>query len=149
MRHFQKHIATIWQVFQAAASIRDLALERRHYAFPASEPLTLYLDGDTASVRIQRWNTPQIDISVQLQPGIAWRIHTEQDEAGIYCVARSRAIAGSLPRASFEIRIPPHTHIVLRLRGGSMELLDIDGTVELPTTQYEQKHLSIPVTNEK
>ena len=43
-----------------------------------------------AEVRVSRWEFPRIEVTAQLQAPWGWRVESEQDDAGVYFVARRR-----------------------------------------------------------
>ncbi len=127
-----QHLDTLWKVLGAASSVREMAQETRRYQFQVTPPLTFYLHTEAASVRVLRWSLPAIDIRAELQAGFGWRVQTDQDEAGVYLVAKRRPVVGSLARAQFSITVPDDTYLVLRLEDGALLLDNLDGTFHIP-----------------
>jgi hypothetical protein len=88
---------------------------------------------------MSRWRrcvSPAAGASAEVQATLgapfAWRVASDQDEAGIYFVAHRRPLVGALAVASFHISVPPETYLILKLDNVRMTLDDVNGTVELP-----------------
>jgi hypothetical protein len=73
-----------------------------------------------------------IEVSVQLQAAFGWRLVTDQDDAGVYMVAKRRAVVGGLSRAVFRVHVPQDTYLVLRVNKGHVLLEDVDGMLTIP-----------------
>lgn len=127
---------TLRKLAAAAGTVRDIAFESRSYEFQVQQPLTLYLDAGPAHVTLQRSTEPRITVDIRLQAGFGWRIIHDQDEAGVYIVARRRAIVGPIARAEFMVSVPDSVDTVLKLENGQLTLNDINGMVELPANDW-------------
>ena len=120
------------QVMQAASSVAEIVRERQTYQFGVVGEASLYLHLQGAEVRLFRWNRPVIEITAQLQLGPGWRIAHDQDDAGVYFVARRRRWSGGLASATFSISIPDTTHVMLRLERCQVWISDLSGSFDLP-----------------
>lgn len=127
---------TLRKLAAAAGTVRDIAFESRTYEFPVPQPLTLYLDAGPAHVTLQRTLEPRIIVDIRLQAGFGWRLIHEQDEAGVYIVARRRAIVGPIARAEFMVSVPDNIDTVLKVENGQVTLNDISGMYELPANAW-------------
>lgn len=134
-----QHIDTVWKLFSAASTVRDLAVETRNFEFFVPTPGTFYLHAEDATVRIARWNQPKISIRAQLQAGFSWRVKTDQDEAGVYVVAKRRAVMGKMGRSNFEIMVPQQTYLILRLEPGGVLLDNVQGTLHISPPDASQQ----------
>jgi hypothetical protein len=56
----------------------------------------------------------------------------EQDEAGVYVVARQKAVVGKLSRADFTLTVPTDCHLVFHLTPGDIVFEQLNGMLELP-----------------
>ena len=74
----------------------------------------------------------EILATVKLGAAFAWTLAQEQDEAGVYLVARRKAIIGHISRADFHITLPPGAHISLKLRHCRLCLDGFPRALELP-----------------
>lgn len=129
----------LWQVVDAASTVRDIAQQTRVYHFnTGDQPITFYLQAESARVQVTRWQQPQVEVSVKLQAAFGWRIVTDQDEAGVYIAAKRRMVVGGLSSAVFEIIVPQQTYLVLKLDQSSVRLNDVNGTLYIPPLQAEQ-----------
>jgi hypothetical protein len=132
------HLNTLWQLVNAASTVSELARHTQTYRFGVmSGPITLYLQAEYAEVQITRWGQPQVVITAQLQAAFGWRIASDQDEAGVYFVARRRPVVGGLSRALFRVSVPYPTYLVLQLSSGRVLLDEVDGTLDLAPPKIE------------
>ncbi len=134
-----QHIDTVWKLFSAASTVRDLAVETRNFEFFVPTPGTLYLHAEDATVRIARWDQPKISMRMQLQAGFSWRVKTDQDEAGVYFVAKRRSVMGKMGRSNFEIMVPQQTYLILRLEPGGVLLDNVQGTLHISPPDAAQQ----------
>jgi hypothetical protein len=128
-----QHLNTLWQLVNAASTVSELARHTQTYRFGVmGGPITLYLRAEFAEVQIARWGQPQVTITAQLQAAFGWRIAADQDEAGVYFVARRRPVVGNLSRALFRVRVPHSTYLVLKLSNGRLVMEEVEGTLNIP-----------------
>jgi hypothetical protein len=127
-----QHWETLRRLLDVAASVRDMAIETKTHEFRVTAPITFYLDTEYAGVRFTRHAEPVIRVVTELQAGFGWRLQSEQDEAGVYFVARRRLLVGNLARALFDVTLPAETYIVLKLKQGSVTLDNIQHTLHIP-----------------
>jgi hypothetical protein len=143
-----QHLNMLWQFVNAASTVSELARQSQTYRFGVMGPITLYLRAENAVVQVSRWQQPMVEISAQLQAAFGWRIVTDQDEAGVYFVAKRRMVVGGLSRAVFRVNVPWDTYLLLNLRNGHVLLEDVDGTLNITPQdhagQVEIGHSSLP-----
>lgn len=130
-----QHLDTFWKVINAASTVRDLAIDSRQYQFIVAPPVTFYLDAEMAAVRVVRWQLPKVEVQMELQAGFGWRVETDQDDVGVYIVAKRRPVVGNLARADFAVFIPEDTHLVLKLAESALLLNNLTGTYEIPPSE--------------
>ncbi len=128
----QQHLNTLNELASAVSTVAEMARQSQTYRFNVSGAITLYIDVESAEVRVLRRREPQIDVTANLQVPFAWRIATDQDEAGVYVVARRRPVVGAVAAAAFQVNVPPETYIVLKLKDCRLSLDALTGMVELP-----------------
>jgi len=122
-----QRLETLWKLVNAASTVRDMAITSRVLEFTVQPPVTFYLHAEYAALTISRWDVPRIRVQCQLQAGFGWNMQTDQDEAGVYVVARRRPVVGSAGSATFQIDLPRDTHIVLRMAHCSVQWDDLNG----------------------
>lgn len=127
-----QHLNTLWQAVNVASSVTELARHTETFHFGVSGNVTFYLQAEGAEVRVTRWTEPKIEVTAQLQAKFGWRLATDQDEAGVYVVARRRALVGTLSSAIFNILVPQSAYLILKLADGRVTLNHVDGTLEVP-----------------
>ncbi|MFN8375791.1 MAG: hypothetical protein U0694_23325 [Anaerolineae bacterium] len=127
-----RHLDTLWQVVNAASTVRDLTVTAQTYRFPVTHPITFFLQSENVSVRVTRWSQPLIEVTIRLQAAFGWRVATDQDDAGVYIVAKRRAVVGSIASGSFDISVPQDTYLTIKLENGSLQLDNLNGTLNIP-----------------
>jgi len=132
-----QHLNTLWQIVGAAQSVTEMARpfvgRQQSYLFnvSASSAITLFLRADNAEVRVARWLKPQVEVVVQLQVPLGWRIATDQDEAGVYVVAKRKRVVGGMSSASFTVNVPQDAYLMLELENGRVLIDDINGALHI------------------
>jgi hypothetical protein len=127
-----QHLSTLWKIANAASEVAEIARSSEVYRFPAEADLTFYLHTAHAEVRVRRWEEARVEVHAQLQAPFGWQIRTDQDEAGIYFVARRKPVVGNLSGAVFTVVVPAATHLLLRLDQCRFVLDDVTATVQVP-----------------
>lgn len=122
----------LWKAIELLGSFRDLAYESTRYQWEVTPPNTFFLDAEYADVKLTRQVTTQISATVRLRASFSWQLTTEQDEAGVYVVARRKAVIGNVGQARFVISVPTGIHVSLRLQHCRLSLEHFDGELELP-----------------
>ena len=125
-------LSKMTQLVAAATTVSEIALKAQTHRFGAPGPLTLYADLEGADVSVERRVLPYLEVGVQLQAPFVWRVVFDQDDAGVYVVARRRALVGDLGGGTFRLIVRPDTWLHLRLGGCKLTLHDVNATVELP-----------------
>ncbi|MCC6614380.1 MAG: hypothetical protein IT320_12940 [Anaerolineae bacterium] len=119
------------QVVNAASSVAEIVREKQIYRYGVRGVTSLYLHVEGAEVRVFRWALPTIEVATQLKLGFGWRVASEQDEFGVYFVARRRKLVGNLAGGTFSVTVPHDTHVTLRLEHCSLWMLDLSTTLDL------------------
>jgi hypothetical protein len=127
-----QHLNTLTELANAVSTVAEIARHTQTYRFAVNGAITLYMDADSAEVRVLRRPDPSVEVTASLQAPFAWRIVTDQDEAGVYVVARRRLLVGAVAAGSFLVSVPPDAYLVLKLKDCRLSLEAISGTIELP-----------------
>jgi hypothetical protein len=115
-----------------ASTVTELARQASTYHFGVFGPVTFYLQTEHADVSITRWTQPKIEVQARLEAAFGWRVAADQDEAGVYVVARRRPLVGAVSRAAFSVFVPLDTYLILKLMACRAALESLDGTLHLP-----------------
>jgi hypothetical protein len=83
-------------------------------------------------VAIQRGAAPKVILRADMRRAFGLELAAEQDDAGVYIVAKQKRVVGKLSRADFSLTVPADCHLVFHLTPGDVVLEDIDGMMELP-----------------
>ncbi|PJF42278.1 MAG: hypothetical protein CUN50_04795 [Candidatus Thermofonsia Clade 1 bacterium] len=113
----------------AAATAKQL-----HQRFKVQPPLTVYVRGSHVSVRVQRAAADSVILDADLHAHFGWEFVTDQDDAGVYIVARRKPLVGALSWATLSLTVPFYAHLALHLTPGSLHLAHLEGKLTLPAT---------------
>jgi hypothetical protein len=127
-----QHLNTLWQIVNAASSIGELARQSQTFHFNVNGPITFYLQSENADVQVFRWPENKVEVNAQLQVAPGWRIATDQDDAGVYVVARRKLVVGAASSAIFSVTVPQDAYLLLKLKGGRVILEHVDGALHVP-----------------
>jgi hypothetical protein len=129
------------QLLNAAADVASLLRRREAYHFQARPDAAFYLDAAGAFVRIFRHEHARIEVTAHLQAPFAWRIATDQDDAGVYMVAHRHGLIGAAAaltpltsEAVFDVIVPRAAPLILRLTRCTLTL---EGTTNAFTVPGE------------
>ena len=101
--------------------------------FNVQPPITVYVRASHCRVGVRRDPAPKVTLQAEMYRAFGLEFATEQDEAGVYIVARRKPVVGKLSRAEFSGTVPPDTRLAFHLTPGDVVLQDIDGMIELPS----------------
>ncbi len=130
-------LGRLWRALNLLGAARDLAIEKRRYEWDTLASKTFYLNAERADIHLQAHDEAHILTTIELRGGFAWQIATDQDEAGVYIIARRKAIIGSIARAKIAVWLPPSLHITLELANCRLCMDELRGKIELPPELYE------------
>ena len=128
-----QRITRLWQIVNAANTLRDMAQKTKTYYFAIQPNMTFYLHIAGAEVELIRWERPMIEMTVRLDGVFGWKIAVDQDEAGVYVAARRRPVIGEIAYGRFEIRCPRETYNIFRLEDCKLTLNDVTREFHLPS----------------
>lgn len=132
-----QHLNTLSQVAHAATTLAELTRKSTTYRFNTSIDTTFYLDASQAEVRVLRHSEPSVEVAAMLQAPFAWRVVTDQDEAGVYVVAVPRPVVGNLAGALFSVVVPYQAHLVLKLHRCRLCFEAVNSTLQIPPVSVE------------
>ncbi len=127
-----QNLQNFWKAVNVVSSVRDLAVESKTYQWDISPPITFFLDVEHADVILKRHADPIILATTELQAGFGWQVATEQDDAGVYIVAKRKPLIGSIGRGKFTVTLPHNTHVSLKLEKCQLTLDDLSTILDLP-----------------
>ncbi|MFQ3645651.1 MAG: hypothetical protein SNJ54_04480 [Anaerolineae bacterium] len=127
-----QQLEQLWKVVALAGQVRDLAQETRRYQFQVEADVTFYAHVEHALVQISYHDAPEITIDALYQAQFGWRAQIEQDEHGVYLVARRRPVVGSVSTARFQVVLPRTVYTVLRLENAAYSVSGLTQDVHLP-----------------
>jgi hypothetical protein len=118
----------------AVEAVPKLSQQSFIQVFNVTLPVTVYVRASHCRVTIRREATRQVTLQADMYRAFGVELVAEQDDAGVYIVARRKPVVGRVSRADFTITVPPDSHLVFHLTPGDVVLHSIDGLLELPPT---------------
>lgn len=110
------------------------AAERIHtHVFNVTPPVTVYLRASHCRVTVRRAKAAKVVLEANLQRTLGIEFATEQDQAGVYIIARRKPVVGTVARAEFALTVPADTHLAFHLTPGDIVFANVDGIAELPS----------------
>lgn len=117
----------------AAVGVLPKTTHRSHtQVFNVKPPITIYVRGTNCRVSIHHEPGTKVILYANMYRAFGLELASEQDEAGVYIVAKQKRVVGKLSRADFTLTVPPESHLVFHLTPGDVVLQDIDGMIEFP-----------------
>lgn len=117
----------------AAVSAVPKSTQQTHtQVFNVKQPVTVYVRGGNCRVAVRREDTTKVTIQASMYRAFGLELAAEQDDVGVYIVARRKPVVGKLSRTDFTIIVPFESHLVFHLTPGDIVLQDVDGMMELP-----------------
>jgi hypothetical protein len=110
--------------------------------FTITLPVTVYVYAAHSRVIVRRKPGNQIELEAAMRAAFGLSLAVDQDEAGVYIVAKRKPVAGTLARADFVLIVPPEAHILAQLTPGKLVLDDVDGLVEVAPIRPQQATVS-------
>mgnify|MGYP006883605380 FL=1 len=103
--------------------------------FAVSRPVTVYVRGSHCAVSVRQHDAPRVELEANLARSFGVELTAEQDEAGIYIVARRKPVVGTVARTELALTVPPDAHLAFHLTPGDVSFLDLDGLAQFPAGQ--------------
>ncbi|SRR5258706_688200 len=143
----QRGVETAVQVTAESATV---ATTKSYFRiFEVTLPTTVYVRASQIQITVRRKAGTQVQFSASLRASFGWTFAAEQDDAGVYIVAKRKPLVGSLSSASFTLIVPPEANLIFHLTPGAVRLYDVDGKLSIPGKPLsmiapEQRRLKSP-----
>lgn len=124
-----KNEITIWE----DSKRRIVASGTRSHlrVFKVEAPVTVFVRGTKCKVTVQYHDLEQVELHVHLYNAFGLKFVTEQDEAGVYIVAKRRRFLGWISRAEFVLRVPAYANLAFNVTPGTVQLNEVTGVVHI------------------
>ena len=109
-----------------------IANEAYRQVFEVTPPVTVYVHASSSRVTVRRRVGTHVELDADLRASFGWQLVAEQDDAGVYIVAKRKPVVGALSTATFTITIPPDARLLVHLTPGALLLEDLDGKLDIP-----------------
>jgi hypothetical protein len=100
--------------------------------FNVKSPVTVYVRASHCRITICRHADSRVVLEANLYRAFGVELTAEQDDAGVYIVAKRKAVVGRITRADFTLTVPAASHLAFHLTPGDVIFHDINGVIELP-----------------
>lgn len=132
-----RHLGNLWKAVNVISSARELAIETRRFQWDVTMPCTFFLEAEHANIRLSYHDQLQVLAKVELQAGFGWQLATDQDEAGVYLVAKRKPLIGSMGRGKFGFTLPRGIHLSFKLKHCQLCFDNLHSALELPPFPLE------------
>lgn len=103
--------------------------------FPVNAPLTVYVRASHCHLTVRRHELSRVELSANLARAFGVELATDQDEAGIYIVARRKPVVGAIARLDLTLTLPSGVHLAFHLTPGAVTFADLNGVAEFAMEQ--------------
>jgi hypothetical protein len=114
---------------EAAATATSKTFVQR---FEVQFPVTIFVRGSHVEAHLLYTPGTVVELKASLRASFGWEFATEQDEAGVYIVAKRKPLVGALSAATFTLTVPPEANLAFHLTPGSVRLAHVDGKLTVP-----------------
>lgn len=115
----------------ASEVVPKIGQDEYNHVFDVTPPITVFIYASHARVTIRRTPENQVFLNAGLRAAFGWQLVTDQDEAGVYIVAKRKPVVGALSSAEFTLSIPNDTRLLVELTPGALILEELDGKLEI------------------
>jgi hypothetical protein len=117
---------------QATAETAAVATTRTFtQIFEVTLPTTVYVRASMSEVTLRYRSGTRVELSANLRASFGWELAAEQDEYGVYIVAKRKLVMGSLSSADFTLTVPPEANLVFNLTPGAVKIANVDGKLSI------------------
>ena len=111
--------------------------ESYRQVFDVKPPITVFIHAASSRVTIRRQAGTRVELEANLRASFGWQIVAEQDDAGVYIVAKRKPVVGALSSAQFTLTVPPDARLLVDLASGALLLEDLNGKLDIPPIKRE------------
>jgi hypothetical protein len=128
----------------ASEVVPKIAQDEYHHVFEVLPPVTVYIYASHARVTVRRATEPQVRLDADLRGAFGWQLVTDQDDAGVYIVAKRKPVVGALSSAAFTLSVPAETRLLVELTPGALLLEDLDGKLDISAVSQRVSSAALP-----
>ena len=127
-----RRLDNLRQALRLLNSARGLAVESKTYQWEVKPAATFFLQAEHADVKLARHDKLQALAKVELQAGFGWQMAVEQDEAGVYMIAKRKPLIGGIGRSQFDVTLPDSIHVTLKLEQCRLRFDSLNACLDFP-----------------
>src|SRR5579859_802887 len=103
-------------------------------SFEVSLPTTVYVRASMSEVTLRYKPGNRVEVSANLRASFGWELVAEQDDAGVYIVAKRKPLVGQLSSANFDLSVPPGVNLMFNLTPGTVRVMNLNGKFNVAGT---------------
>jgi hypothetical protein len=120
----------------SALSVVPKTAQRSHVqVFNVKPPVTVYVRASHCRITVCREPEPKVILDANLYRAFGVELTAEQDDAGVYIVAKRKAVVGRVTRIDLALTVPANSQLALHLTPGDVIFEGVDGMLELPMNE--------------
>lgn len=120
----------------SALSVVPKSTQRSHVqVFNVQPPITVYVRASHCRITVCHQLESKVVLEANLYRAFGVELTAEQDDAGVYIVAKRKAVVGRVTRIDLTLTVPADSHLALHLTPGDVIFEAVDGTLELPVNR--------------
>jgi len=100
--------------------------------FHVEPPTTVYVRASHCRVTVRHAEDSRVQLEANVQRMFGIEFATDQDEDGVYIIARRKPIVGTVSRTDFTLTVPHNTHLAFNLSPGDVVFEQVSGIAEIP-----------------
>jgi len=116
----------------AAGAVPKTSQRSVTQVFNVTPPVTVYVRASHCRVTVRCASAPKVILDANLHRAFGIELAAEQDDAGVYIVAKRKAVVGKITRADITLTVPDGSHLAFHLTPGDVVLEAVDGMINLP-----------------
>lgn len=103
-------------------------------SFEVNLPTTVYVRASMSEITLRYRPGNRVEVAADLRASFGWELMAEQDDAGVYIVAKRKPLVGQLSSANFDLSVPPGINLMFNLTPGSVRVMNINGKFNVAGT---------------
>ena len=120
----------------SALSVVPKTGQRSHIqVFNVTPPVTVYVRASHCRITVCCQPEPKVVLDANLYRAFGVELTAEQDEVGVYIVAKRKAVVGRVTRIDLALTVPDNSHLALHLTPGDVIFEAVNGMLELPVNE--------------
>lgn len=126
--HYLKHLDKLLALADGVRQFSQIEAARH---LNVALPCAVYVDVGDAPLTLIAHDELVVSVEAQLPRGAGWQWRTEQDEVGVYIVAKRAAFAPLALKPRFVVTLPNRATLMLNVNKNSVEFRNMTGILQV------------------